>query len=42
MTLYPMERKTQAYETFTAFVHEVGIHHELHLGDARLSVIDKL
>ena len=32
--LYPMSAKSQAHETFSMFIHEVGIPHELHADGA--------
>lgn len=32
--IYPMETKSQAHETFSAFIHEVGIPHEIHADGA--------
>ena len=32
--IYPMESKSQAHETFSTFIHEVGIPHEIHADGA--------
>ena len=37
-----MIQLTKIDDVISVFVHEVGVHHELHSGDARELVIDKI
>ncbi len=35
MKVYPMQSKSETYETLNAFIHKVGIPHEFHSDDAK-------
>ena len=37
--LYPMEKEATTHETFTVFIHEVGIPHKLHSYNAKTQVL---